>query len=81
MARKTEKRKGTASTKPTGEPAMPLTLHDIEEFFPDKATKPEDKNKELSKLLLGTLYPHHVIRIERIEIGSRKGWRVVYRLD
>lgn len=81
MAKKTEKRKSTPSTHPTGEPAMPLTLNDIDEFFPDKATTPEGKNEALSKLLLGTLHPHHVIHIERIEIGSRKGWRVVYRLD
>jgi hypothetical protein len=48
-------------------------------FRADEETKPEEKNSRLAVLLSGALNDLQIVRIERIEIGSEKGWRVTYR--
>ncbi len=38
-----------------------------------------DKNSHLAELLEGEWNDLSIVRIERIEIGSSKGWKVTYR--
>lgn len=38
-----------------------------------------DKNSRLADLLEGEWNDLSIVRIERIEIGSAKGWKVTYR--
>lgn len=49
-------------------------IKDITEMGSD-----EEKNSRLSELLKGDWIDYSVVRIERIEIGSAKGWKVTYR--
>ncbi len=49
--------------------------------FPATATTDQDKNQFLaSKLATGALSKRAIVKIERIEIGPDKGWRVTYRV-
>jgi hypothetical protein len=48
-------------------------------FKADEETTPEEKNSRLAELLNGPLNDLQIVLIERIEIGSQKGWRVTYR--
>lgn len=69
-----------ALESPTGDSAMPIALQDFEEFFPDDFhDNPARKNSALAVILTGRLNPFHIVRIERIEIGPSKGWRITYR--
>jgi len=38
-----------------------------------------DKNSQLAELLEGEWNDLSIVRIDRIEIGSAKGWKVTYR--
>jgi len=38
-----------------------------------------DKNSRLADLLEGEWNDLSIVRVERIEIGSAKGWKVTYR--
>jgi hypothetical protein len=48
-------------------------------FKSDDETTPEGKNSRLAVLLNGSMNDLQIVTIERIEIGSRKGWRITYR--
>ena len=39
----------------------------------------EEKNSRLSDLLEGEWNDLAIVRIERIEIGTAKGWKITYR--
>lgn len=48
--------------------------------FPSAATTDQAKNQFLAtKLAAGALSKKAIVKIERIEIGPDKGWRVTYR--
>lgn len=49
-------------------------IKDTEEFEHDR-----EKNSYLSELLDGVWNDLAIVRIQRIEIGSSKGWQVTYR--
>lgn len=48
-------------------------------FKADKATTPGGKNTALAKVLLAGWNDLNIVKIERMEIGSRSGWRATYR--
>lgn len=48
-------------------------------FQADKHEAPDDKNQRLANLLLGMWIDLAIVLIERIEIGTQKGWRATYR--
>lgn len=48
-------------------------------FSADSETEPDEKNVRLASLLGAGWSDLEIVRIERIEIGSKKGWRVTYR--
>jgi hypothetical protein len=48
-------------------------------FKADAETTPDGKNSRLAELLNGPLNDLQIVSIERIEIGSQRGWRVTYR--
>ncbi len=48
-------------------------------FKADEETTPGGKNSRLAELLNGSLNDLQIVLIERIEIGSEKGWRVTFR--
>ncbi len=82
MARKkVDRSTSPATTTAENVPVSTMaSLHDIVEFFQDQSDlDAPGKNTTLAQLLLGTLFPYHVVLIERIEIGTQKGWRVTYR--
>lgn len=56
-------------------------MREREVFIEDEKSDmtPEQKNTQLSAELVGRLIRRLIVRIDRIEIGSR-GWRVTYRL-
>lgn len=55
------------------------TLAEKTWFKADGAETDEEKNTVLARHL-GTIWPElSIVRIERIEIGSEKGWRATYR--
>lgn len=57
----------------------PKTLAEKTWFKADAAETDEEKNAVLARHL-GTIWPElSIVRIERIEIGSEKGWRAAYR--
>lgn len=58
---------------------MPQTVKDKTSFQADKFIKPEDRNQRLADLLQGTWLDLAIVFIERIEIGSKQGWRATYR--
>ncbi len=57
---------------------MPQVLEKTK-FKPDTETSAQEKNVRLATLLETTWNDLDVVIIERIEIGSTKGWRVTYR--
>ena len=57
---------------------MPQVLEKTK-FKADTETDPGEKNIRLAKLLETAWNDLDVVIIERIEIGSTKGWRVKYR--
>jgi len=48
-------------------------------FKEDKKTSPDGKNASLSTLLSDLWKPLNIVKIERIEIGSKAGWQATYR--
>ena len=48
-------------------------------FKSDKEEEPADKNSRLAALLETAWSDLEIVKIERIEIGTSKGWRVTYR--
>jgi hypothetical protein len=56
---------------------MPLKEKTV--FKADEEATAEGKNSRLAELLNGPLNDLQIVSIERIEIGSQKGWRVTYR--
>jgi hypothetical protein len=50
-----------------------------EDFSSDTCTTAEDRNSTLAQLLNALWNPHEIVKIDRIEIGSKQGWRVTYR--
>jgi hypothetical protein len=54
-------------------------IREITLFEPDYSTTAMDKNGVLAALLRGAWMFLEIVKIERIEIGSQKGWRVIYR--
>ena len=48
-------------------------------FKADRKTSPAGKNASLSTLLSDLWKPLNIVKIERIEIGSKAGWRATYR--
>lgn len=61
--------------------AMPMAV-ESEEFFEDAGDLDAGrKNAALARLLLGTLHAHTIITIERMDSVTRRGWRVVYRVE
>jgi len=48
-------------------------------FKADDETTPAGKNSRLAELMNGVLNDLQIVSIERIEIGSQKGWRVTFR--
>ncbi len=57
---------------------MPQVLEKTK-FKADTETDPAEKNIRLATLLETAWNDLDVVIIERIEIGSTKGWRVTYR--
>jgi hypothetical protein len=57
---------------------MPQVLEKTK-FKSDTETSGPDKNVRLATLLETTWNDLDVVIVERIEIGSTKGWRVTYR--
>jgi hypothetical protein len=57
------------------------TLVEVEDFLEDRPgdTEVDEHNTALANQLNGLWNPRAIVRIERIEIGSRKGWRLRYR--
>ena len=50
------------------------------DFRADEHETPEDRNGRLATYLNGGVWADlHIVSIERIEIGSTKGWRATYR--
>ena len=56
-----------------------MALKEKTSFKSDEATTAEEKNSRLAALLDAAWNDFEVVRIERIEIGSEKGWRLTYR--
>ena len=52
------------------------TLVEKTQFKSDSETEPGGKNSRLAALLDGNWNRFDIVRIERIEIGSNKGWKV-----
>ena len=48
-------------------------------FSADSETEAEEKNVRLASLLGAGWSDLDIVMIERIEIGSNKGWRATYR--
>lgn len=48
-------------------------------FEPDSKATSSSKNFALATLLNTTWSQLEIVRVERIEIGSAKGWKVTYR--
>jgi hypothetical protein len=48
-------------------------------FKSDKEVEPVAKNSRLAGLLEAAWADLEIVQIERIEIGTSKGWRVTYR--
>ena len=48
-------------------------------FKADEEVTADGKNSRLAELLNGPLNDLQIVLIERIEIGSQKGWRATYR--
>jgi hypothetical protein len=46
---------------------------------PEELETDEEKNERLSDLLLGPWLGLAIVVIQRIEIGSQKGWKATYR--
>jgi hypothetical protein len=46
---------------------------------PPETDSDSDKNSQLSELLEGEWNDLSIVRIDRIEIGSSKGWKATYR--
>jgi len=55
------------------------TLRENTLFAGDTHTTASDKNAALAALLVGAWQVLSIVRIERIEIGASKGWRITYR--
>ena len=54
-------------------------LVEKERFKQDTHQQSRDKNQALATLLTTTWNGYDIVRIDRIEIGSVQGWRVIYR--
>lgn len=46
---------------------------------PQGTDSDSDKNSQLAELLEGEWNDLSIVRIDRIEIGTSKGWKVTYR--
>lgn len=55
------------------------TVTEKTKFSEDSETDPDGKNTRLASLLGAGWIDLDVVMIERIEIGSKKGWRVTFR--
>lgn len=55
------------------------TLSEKTLFEPDSKGTSSSKNFSLATLLQVTWSNLEIVRVERIEIGSAKGWKVTYR--
>lgn len=49
-------------------------------FVADDEVAPVDKNQQLAALLNATWIGLMVVSIQRIEIGSQRGWLAIYRV-
>jgi len=54
-------------------------LRELTRFSPDSESTEAGKNSILAALLAGSWSDLAIVRIERVEIGNQKGWRVTYR--
>jgi hypothetical protein len=59
--------------------AKVTTVTEKTKFSPDDETEDRKRNAKLAALLTTTWKALAIVRIERIEIGTEKGWRVTYR--
>lgn len=48
-------------------------------FSSDACETAEDKNNALAVLLEGAWNPLEIVKIERVEKGTTRGWRATYR--
>ena len=59
--------------------AKAAAFQEKETFEADTAETPADKNQKLADLLDGPWIDFAIVHIDRIEIGTQKGWRALYR--
>lgn len=55
------------------------TIKEKETFKQDKETTNKGKNDRLATLLRTVWNDLSIVRIDRIEIGSVRGWKAIYR--
>jgi len=68
-----------SSKKATRKKAVAAPLAEDTAFEADEHTEPQDRNQRLADLLQGPWLALSIVRIDRIEIGSQRGWRVTHR--
>jgi hypothetical protein len=76
-SKRTARRSSKRSSKRSGSTTAILNEH--ETFEEDEETTSEGKNEALAELLHGPWLDLAIVRIDRIEIGSRQGWRALHR--
>ncbi|MEM6504862.1 MAG: hypothetical protein AAF711_05300 [Planctomycetota bacterium] len=72
MAKKKKKKKKAKQARAT-------TLVEKTKFYKDDETDNAGKNSRLAALASGPMLLKAVVKVDRIEIGDKRGWQFTYR--